>query len=246
MKGKRFALGVLVLVLGLCGAFLVGQMLAADATTSRVRLAHAAVGIPAVNVSVDGVPVATNVSYMDVTPYQTLTAGPHVVQIALSSLPMVPVISETVMLMGGLDATVVGLGQGLNVTATLLLDNNQRTNMDTVRLMHASPDTGAVDITVTGAVSSATVDSLGYKAASSYLSGLGAGPVEVEVRPAGQVTPVLTFTGTVETNTINTFFIMGLSTVPGSPLKGVHVIDQRFHVVYLPIVLKNPGTNPTR
>jgi hypothetical protein len=53
----------------------------------------------------------------------------------------------------------------------------------------------------------------------------------------------------VEANTINTFFIMGLSTLPGSlqfPLQGVHVVDQRFHVVYLPLVLKNPASNPTQ
>ena len=240
MNRQRMVLGVLTLALGICVVVLVQEILASDGEMARVRVVHAAPGAPSVDVWVDGHPVSTGISYTTVTAYVPLAAGPHTVQLTPSGIP-IPVISETVILTGGLDVTVVGLGQGLNVTVTWLVDNNSPANADAVRLMHASPDSGAVDITVTGTLTTATVSALSYKEASPYLAGLGEGAASFEIRPAGQVTPLLQFTRTLEAGTINTFFVMGLSTPPGSlqyPLRAVHSVDRRFVTVFLPIVSK--------
>jgi len=241
MKRNWFALGIAGLALAVCAVLLVPGSTANGPATSNVRLAHAALGVPLpVDVSVDGSPVSTGVSYKTVTPYIPLPAGPHTVEIKLSGLP-ITVISETVYLTSGVDLTIVGVGVGLDITTTALLDNNHPANKDTVRLVHASPDTGPVDVLVTGTLTSTVITGLPYKEASDYTGGLGVGEASFEVRPSGEITPLLTFTHTLQSDTINTFFIMGASTPPGSftyPLAAVHALDRHFSSLYLPIVLK--------
>jgi hypothetical protein len=243
MKRYWFALGIAGLALAVCAVLLVPGSTANGPLTSNVRLAHAALGAPAVDVWVDGSVKETNVSYKTVTPYVQLAAGPHTVEIKLSGLP-ITVISETVYLTSGVDLTIAGVGVGLDITTTALLDNNHPANKDTVRLVHTSPDTGPVDVLVTGTLTSAVVSGLPYKEASAYIGGLGVGEASFEVRPSGEITPVLTFTHTLQSGTINTFFIMGASTPPSSfayPLKAVHALDRHYSFLYLPIVLKEYG-----
>ena len=49
---------------------------------------------------------------------------------------------------------------------------------------------------------------------------------------------MLTFTSTLESDTINTVFVMGLSTTKA--MTEVHTIDQRWPFkVYLPLVMRN-------
>jgi hypothetical protein len=238
MKRYWFALGIAGLALAVCAVLLVPGSTANGPATSNVRLAHAALGVPlSVDVWVDGSPVSTGVSYKTVTPYVPLPAGSHTVEIKLG---MVTVVSETVLLVGGVDLTIVGMGVMPSITTTALLDNNHPMNKDTVRLVHASPDTGPVDVLVTGTLTSTAVSELPYKEASGYIGGLGVGEASFEVRPSGEITPLLTFTHTLQSDTIDTFFIMGATTVlsPTYPLEAVHALDRRFSVLYLPIVLK--------
>lgn len=243
MKRYWSAVGVVGLAVAACALLLAAGSAANGATTSNVRLAHAVVGGPVVDVWVDGVLVEPAVSYESVMPYVPLAAGPHLVDVKLAGLP-VTVISQTVLLMSGMDLTIVGSGMGTNITTTALLDNNSVTNKDTLRLVHASPDTGPVDVVVTGTLTSTMVSELGYKEASQYLSGLGRGVVTFTVRSTGEVTPVLSFTRTLTSGTIHTLFIMGASTGPFSalyPLEPVYVLDQEFSSVYLPIVSREYG-----
>jgi len=238
MKRNWFALGIAGLALAVCAVLLVPGSTANGPATSNVRLAHAALGVPLpVDVSVDGSPVSTGVSYKTVTPYVPLPAGPHTVQITLLGMPL---ISETVYLTSSIDLTIVGMGVMPSITTTALLDNNHPANKDTVRLVHASPDTGPVDVLVTGTLTSTVITGLPYKEASDYTGGLGVGEASFEVRPSGEITPLLTFTHTLQSDTINTFFIMGASTVlsPTYPLAAVHALDRHFSSLYLPIVLK--------
>ncbi|MFL7807285.1 MAG: DUF4397 domain-containing protein, partial [Anaerolineae bacterium] len=130
------------------------------------------------------------------------------------------------------------------ITTTVLMDNNQVANKDTVRLVHASPGAGPVDVVVTGTLTSTMVSELAYKGSSGYLSGLGTGVVTFTVRPTGEITPVLTFTRTVESGTIHTLFMMGASTPPLNieyPLQPVYALDRQFSFVYLPIVSREYG-----
>jgi hypothetical protein len=132
----------------------------------------------------------------------------------------------------------MGVGAGLDVTATTLLDSNQPANRDTVRLVHASPDMGPVDVLVTGTLATTTIAELHYKGASEYVGGLGVGEAAFEVRPAGEVTPLLSFTHTLQSDTINTFFVMGSRTDLMYALEAIHAMDRSFLSLYLPVALK--------
>jgi hypothetical protein len=232
MKRCRTYYLFLILALAVSAVLLMQQGLAAQANWSRVRVAHAVPGGPEVDVYVDGEEVASDVAYQDVTPYESLLAGPHSVEVRLSSLP-ITLISETVVLTGGMDATVVGVGQGLNITATLLQDDNSPANINSVRFVHLSPGTSAIDVNIKGTAALTLAGNFPFKGASDYIGGLMTGLYRFEVRPAGQITPLETFSATLEINTINTVFIMGLT----DSLEAVHTVDQRFFRLFLPIVL---------
>ena len=231
MRQYRSLYPVLILALTVSAVLLVQRGIAADANSSRVRVAHAVPGGPEVDVFVDGEEVASDLAYKGVTPYEFLPAGPHAVEVRLSGLSLT-LISETVVLTGGLDATVIGVGQGLDVTATLLHDDNSPANNNTMRFVHLSPGTSAIDIAIKGTAALTLAGNIPFKGTSDYIGGLRTGLYRFEVRPAGQITPLKTFSPTLEIDTINTLFIMGLT---GS-LEAVHTVDQRFSRVFLPMV----------
>jgi hypothetical protein len=166
-----------------------------------------------------------------------VTEGEHTVEVKLAGTGFA-ILSETVFLTGGIDLTIAGVGVGLDVTTTTLFDDNVPANKDTVRLVHISPGTGPVDVLVTGTLTSTVVAGLPYRQASGYLEGLGPGEVMFEVRPAGEVTPLLSVTHTLQSNTINTFFVMGSRTDSTYPLEAVHALDRSFSFLYLPVALK--------
>jgi hypothetical protein len=230
MKRYLIALGVLVLALAASAALIQG-IKAVGPDEARVRVVHAVSDGPAIDIKVDGLPVASNVTYKTVTAYETLPAGPHLVQIYLSALP-IELLAETVILTGGMEFTVAGVGSAVAVTTTTLVDNNHPSNVDTVRFANLYSHTPSIDVVITGTMTSTVVTGIPYKEASNYIGGIGVGEASFEVRASGLITH---FTGTLESDTINTFFIMG---PPGS-LEQVHSIDQRWPFsVFLPLVIK--------
>jgi hypothetical protein len=240
MKRYRYVLGILGLALAVSAVLVVQGIKAADDEQARVRLAHAVPGGPEVDVLVDDVEIYHGVSYSTVTTYTTLAAGLHTV-VVRTTLPPIPLIEETVILTGGMDFTVAGMGTIATLDATFLVDDNTPLNSDTVRLVHLSPDAGVVDIAISGTLTSTVVSNVPFGAASDYIAGLGAGDTSFEVRPAGEIIPVLEFSRTLESGTVNTVFIMGLSNPPGSflyPLQAVHTVDQRFFRIYLPLMVR--------
>jgi hypothetical protein len=166
-------------------------------------------------------------------PYTALASGWHTV----TARVLFAELSETVYVTGGLDATLIGVGSGLDVTATVLLDDNRPSNADTLRLVHLSADTPAMDVILTGTLGSAAVEALPYKDASVYLGGLGPGVVTLSVRAGGVAVPLHPPTMTLQENAVHTLFIMGSQ----AALEGVPSVDAQFSdfTVYLPIVLSD-------
>ena len=240
-KRNRLVSGILVLALVIAAACLVRGIRAAAPGRVQVRLVNAAPDAQAVDLWVDGAQVFGHVQYTTVTTYTPLLAGPHTVQI-MPSGSLVPVISVTLGLTSGTDMTIVSSAQEQSVVAAFLVDNNQLSNRDSVRIVHASPDTLAIDVAMTGTVTSKVAGSIPRWGMSAYIGGLGTGVTSFEVRPAGQTAPLLAFARTLDVDTINTVFIMGFSTPPRnqwSSLKAVHSVDHRFHSFYFPAIWKN-------
>jgi hypothetical protein len=234
MKRQVISLALVVTIAATTIALLIGATGAAEGETSRVRLAHAVpVGIT-IDVYVDGDLVESGVAYKDVTPYTVLAAGTHTV----TARTLLGDISETVYLTGGLDVTVVGVGAGLLDADTIgLVDDNHLANANTVRVVHVSPNTAAMDVILTGTVGTAEIDALPYKEASDYVGELGTGEVAVEVRAGGTVKTLDPPTATLQSNAIHTLFIMGV----GDTLDLVATVDRQFeavHKILLPLVVK--------
>jgi len=233
MKRRLIRLSLVVFLALTAAVLLVWALGTAEGETSRVRMVHSIPGPITVDVLVDGVPVYAGLAYKDVTPYAVVAAGWHTV----TAHTLFGDFGQTVYLTGGLDVTVVGVGSGVNVTATAMLDDNRPANAGAVRLVHLSPDTPAMDVMMTGSSGMTGVEALPYPGASAYLGGLGAGVVSVTVSAGGVSVPLYPPTMTLEENAVQTLFLMG----PQAFLEGVTSVDARFteFKLYLPVTLQD-------
>ncbi|WP_380676967.1 DUF4397 domain-containing protein [Salinigranum sp. GCM10025319] len=121
--------------------------------TASLRVAHLSPDAPAVDVSVDGSTVLEGVTFGAVSAYLDVPVGTRTVQIAAADDP------STVAFEGDLDVTegtftVAAVGELAEDTfePLVLSDDNAVPADDTtrVRVVHASPDAPAVDITAGG------------------------------------------------------------------------------------------------
>ncbi len=179
---------------------------------ARIRVAHASPDAPAVDVYLDGAAAITNLSFKTVTPYLTVPAGSHHVQVFASGTGPSgkAVIDTTVFLKNAWDYTVVAANKLANITAFVLHDNNPPppSGKAEVRVVHASPDTPAVDVAVTGGA--VLSSGLQPNAASDYLT-VPAGTYNLEVRAAGTTTAALKLPGvTLAAGKIYTVYAEGL------------------------------------
>jgi len=188
--------------LGVGGSFAAVQ----DDEDAQVRIAHLSPDAPAVDVLVDGDPVLENVEFGTVSDYRNVSAGEHEVVIQTSENESV-VFEETVTLEAGTQTTIAATGEVGEETfeARIYEDDFEQPADDeaSARLIHASPDAPAVDVTV---VDSDTVlfDNVTFGNATDYAE-VPAGDYELEVRPAtadndGEV--VTTVNVTAESGTV--------------------------------------------
>ena len=236
MKRRLWILALVVALAATAVTLLIEVAKAADEDTSRVRIAHAIPGNIVVDkVYVDGELVYENLAYKDVTTYTVLAAGAHTVQAVIEPFPP---ISETLILTGGIDATVAGVGLDLmSIEAVVLQDDNHESNAGQLRVVHLSPNTGAMDVFL-AAEAAAVVGGLEYKEATDYFGGIGAGVLSVQVRVGDTYKTLTPPTTTLQSNAIHTLFIMGA----GESLDLVATVDQRFeggaYKTFLPLVAK--------
>lgn len=235
MKRRWIRLTLVLFMALFSTVLLVWALGAAEDGSSRVRMVHSISASITVDVLVDGVLVYEGLVYKDVTPYSDVPAGLHTV----TARTLFGDLEQTVYLTGGLDITVIGVGSGLNVTATAMLDDNRPANAGRVRLVHLSPDTPAMDVTMTGTLGTVGVEALPFKGASAYLDGLGPGVVSFSLSAGGVNVPVYPPTMTLQENAVHTLFLMG----PQAFLEGVAVVDADLSAfeLYLPIVLLDAG-----
>ena len=186
-----------LLVLGLTA--LVGFALAAPALAqggqAQVRVAHLAPDAPNVDVYVNGepVPALQNVPYATISDYLPLPAGTQQVTVYAAGDTSTPVIDTPVDLTAGYAYTVaaVGLVADGSLTAQVYQDDLRAPSAGDakVRVVHASPDAGPVDVVPRGG--SPLVSSLTIPDASPYAE-VPAGTYTLDVNAAGTNDTVLT------------------------------------------------------
>ena len=185
---------LLILGLALMTALaLAAPVLAQGADQAQVRVAHLAPDAPNVDVYVNGDPVLTDVPYTTVSDYLSLPAGTQQVTVYATGDTTSPVIDAPVELAAGGAYTVaaVGLVADDSLTAQVYEDDlrSPASGNAKVRVVHASPDAGPVDVVPRGG--QALVAGLTFPEASPYAQ-VPAGTYTLDVNAAGTNQTALT------------------------------------------------------
>src|SRR5919107_350572 len=172
---------------------LVAPAFAQGAGQTQVRVAHLAPDAPNVDVYVNGDPVLTDVPYTTVSEYLSLPAGTQQVTVYATGDTTSPVIDVPVELAAGGAYTVaaVGLVADNSLTAQVYEDDlrSPASGNAKVRVVHASPDAGPVDVIPRGG--EALVSGLAFPEASPYAE-VPAGSYTLDVNAAGTKKTALT------------------------------------------------------
>jgi hypothetical protein len=164
-----------------------------DDARARLRVVHASPDAPNVDVAVNGKTVLTDVPYEAASKYLTVAAGSTKIEVRPTGTTT-DVISATVPLTAKKDYTVLAVDRVASIAPLVLTDDNTApaTGQIKLRLVHASPSAGNVDIYVEApgtdiSTVSPTLTNIPFKAASDYLS-VPAGSYEVFITPTGTKT----------------------------------------------------------
>lgn len=150
-------------------------------TDPTVRFVHASPDAPAVDVVVDGQPIAQDVAFGSATEYMPLTVGDHQVQIVPTDGGD-PIHDQTVTLDGQAAYILAAVGQAAEVQMQVNQVNVAPTpsGQARFRVVHAVPDGPAVDVAVAGS-EGPLVDAIGFPGVSDYQD-IAAGTYDLEVR----------------------------------------------------------------
>ena len=165
----------------------------APATIAQLRVVHASPDAPNVDVLVDNTAALTNVAYKAASTYLEVPSGSRNLKVRATGTTTV-VIDQTATLDQGSAYTVIATGRVASIAPLVLTDDqtNPAAGNVRVRLVHASPTAGNVDIYVTGptadiTTATPTLANVGFRVASNYLE-VPAGTYRVRVTPAGTKT----------------------------------------------------------
>ena len=168
----------------------------APATTAELRVVHASPDAPNVDVLVDNTVALTNVAYKGVSTYLPVPSGNRNLKVRATGTTTV-VIDATPTLDEGSAYTVIATGPVASIAPLLLTDDltSPAAGNVRVRLVHASPAAGNVDIYVTGTTddltaATPTLANVAFRAVSDYLE-VPAGTYRVRITPAGTKTAAI-------------------------------------------------------
>jgi hypothetical protein len=154
--------------------------------TANVRVSHMSPDAPNVDVYVDGSAVLEDVAFGTTSSYLEVSAGDHDVEITAAGDADTVVFDDTITVAADTDYTVAAAGEisdgADEAFAPLILeDDNSDPGSDTarLRLVHASPDAPAVDVTA-ASTGDVLFDGVGYTESGSVE--VPAGDYTVEVR----------------------------------------------------------------
>jgi len=153
---------------------------------ASVQVAHMSPNAPNVAVSIDGSTVLDDVPFGATSSALPLAAGAHTVAITPAGDPETTVFEGEVTVEAGAEYTIVAIGEigddaDQAFQPLVLQDDSSDPGSDTarVRLVHASPDAPAVDVTV-GATGDALFDGVAY--AETSTAEVPAGDYTLQVR----------------------------------------------------------------
>jgi hypothetical protein len=169
------------------------------ATPAGVRVVHASPDTPAVQVVVNdnfAAPLVPNLAFPNFTPFVNVPAATYNVKVTPVGNNGLIAINANLPLTAGVENTVLAVGRLASIEPLVLTDNRRRiATQAKVRIVHASPTAGNVDIYVVApgtALTTATpaFANVAFKANTGYVN-LAAGTYSVAVTPTGSKTPAI-------------------------------------------------------
>ena len=161
--------------------------------TAQLRVVHASPDAPNVDVLVDGAVALTNVPYKTASAYLDAPVGARNLRVRPTGTTTV-VIDANADLAAGRAYTVLATGRVASLAPLVLQDDLAAPAAGNVklRLVHAAPGAGNVDIYVTApttdlATATPTLANVAFRAASAYLE-VPAGTYRVRITPVGTKT----------------------------------------------------------
>jgi hypothetical protein len=169
------------------------------ATPARVRVIHASPDAPAVQVIANnnfGTPLVSSLSFPNATPFVSVPAATYNLKVTPVGNNGVIAINADLPLAAGREYSVYAVGRLASIAPLVLNDDRRRVATQArVRILHASPSAGNVDLYVLApgtALANATpaFTNVAFKADTGYVS-LSQGTYEVSVTPTGSKTAAI-------------------------------------------------------
>jgi hypothetical protein len=193
MESKMNRIGFLGLMAAVAFSAACSDSTTPSAPQARLRVVHASPDAPNVDVYVDGTKVLTSVPFLANSGYLSVPAGAHNVKVNATGT-QTTVIDVTSTLAANTDYTAIATDVVAKISPLLLTDDNTApvAGKVKVRLVHAAPGAGTVDIYVTGpndniSTIAPTLSGVPFQGVSPYLE-VPAGSYRVRVTLPGTKT----------------------------------------------------------
>lgn len=166
---------------------------------ARVRVMYASLDAPAVDFVANdnsSQPLAPNLAFPGATPFVDLPPATYNVKVTPAGNPGLVAINANLPLERGREYSVFAVGRLAAIEPLVLSDDRRRVATQAkVRILHAAPTAGAVDLFVLApgaslATASPAFTNVPFKADTGYVS-LAAGSYDVVVTPTGTRTPAI-------------------------------------------------------
>lgn len=184
-----------------------------------VNVIHASAEAPAVDVYVDGTLAITNLQFGQATGFVGLPAGEHQIQVAPSGGTVdEAVIDETLTLEAGTGYEIAATGSldALMAAVNPVNLDPLTGDMARIRVIQTIPEAPAADVALAGGDVLIANVSVGGTADYAEVPA-GATPVDLEIRPAGEQTALLTVSGaSLQAGLVYSFYAIGSVSDPMS------------------------------
>jgi hypothetical protein len=191
--------------------------------TTHLRVLHASPDAPNVDVYLDNVVVLANVPYPTASNYLNIYAGTHTIKINAAGTSTT-VLTVAPSLARDSYYTAIAANFVASIQAILATDDSSAppAGQARLRVIHAAPDAGPVDILVNNQV---VLSNVPFAAISNYLA-IPAGTYDVKVNAAGTaVTAIEANVVATAGNNYSAVAIGALKTAPKNPLTLKVLID---------------------
>lgn len=180
---------------------------------AQLRVLHASPDAPSVDVYVDSVKVLSNVPYPTLSSYLPLSAGTHQIKVNAAGTNTT-VINVSPTLAANTAYTAIAANFLANIEALLATDETTPppTGSARLRVIHASPDAGPVDILANGQV---VLSNVPFGTISNYLT-LPGGTYAIQVNVAGTTTTAIAATVSLTAGTNYSAVAIGAIKTPST------------------------------